>query len=239
MVTDAGDTHATLEWTLNTTSDKPETFVVTCVPDEASPHTNTINVTVQLEELAEYTNTTQQTNFTYQITGLQEYTSYTCFLTARNIFGDGPSSHAINVTTTSAGIRKHNSYSFCLDIKIYISAPSGEPEDVRTVSLSPTYFLLEWDPPLEEDRNGVLTGYRLVLEWEVGQEYRVNTTHTSYNFTQLQQGTTYYCAVAAYTAIGTGPYYTTSVSTPFAPTSTVTSTPSPSLTENSKFSSKF
>ena len=92
------------------------------------------------------------------------------------------------------------------------------------MSLSPTSFLLEWDPPLEEDRNGVLTGYRLVLEWEVGQEYRVNTTHTSYNFTQLQQGTTYYCAVAAYTAIGTGPYYRTNVSTPIAPT------PTPSIT---------
>ena len=26
--------------------------------------------------------------------------------------------------------------------------------------------------------HGVLTGYRLVLEWEVGQEYRVSTTHT-------------------------------------------------------------
>ena len=134
---------------------------------------------------------------------------------------------------------KHNSYPLCLDTNIYISAPSGEPEDVRTVSLSSTSFLLEWDPPLEEDRNGVLTGYRLVLEWEVGQEYRVNTTHTSYNFTQLQQGTTYYCAVAAYTAIGTGPYYRTNVSTSFAPTSTVTSTPSPSLTENSKLSCKF
>ena len=104
MVTDVGDTHATLEWTLNTPSDKPESFVVTCVPDEASPHTNTINVTVQLEELAEYTNTTQQTNFTYQITGLQEYTDYTCFLTARNIFGDGPPSDAINFMTHAAGI---------------------------------------------------------------------------------------------------------------------------------------
>ena len=111
---------------------------------------------------------------------------------------------------------------------VYISAPSGEPEDVRTVSLSPTSFLLEWDPPLEEDRNGVLTGYRLVLEWEVGQEYRVNTTHTSYNFTQLQQGTTYYCAVAAYTVIGTGPYYRTSVSTPIATSPTAPSSPATS-----------
>ena len=56
---------------------------------------------------------------------------------------------------------------FCINIS-NITAPSGEPEDVRTVSLSPISFLLEWDPPLEEDRNGVLTGYRLVLEWEVG-----------------------------------------------------------------------
>ena len=214
------------QWTLNTPNDKPESFVVTCVPDEASPHTTTINVTVQLEKLAEYTSTTQQTNFTFQITGLQQSTDYTCFLTARNIFGDGPSSDSINVTTTSAGIRQINI--MCLDTKIYISVPSGEPEDVRTVSLSPTSFLLEWDPPLEEDRNGVLTGYRLVLEWEVGQEYRVNTTHTSYNFTQLQQGTTYYCSVAAYTAIGTGPYYRTSFSTPFAPTTITSSSQQPS-----------
>ena len=72
--------------------------------DEASPHTTTINVTVKLEELTEYTNTTQQTNFTYQITGLQEDTDYTCFLTARNIFGDGSPSDAINVMTNSAGV---------------------------------------------------------------------------------------------------------------------------------------
>ena len=105
MVTDVWDTHATLEWTLNyTPNNKPESFVVTCVPDEVSPHTNTINVTVQLEELVEYTNTTQQTNFTYQITGLQEYTNYTCFLIARNIFGDGPLSDAIDVMTHSSGI---------------------------------------------------------------------------------------------------------------------------------------
>ena len=108
MVTDVGDTHATLEWTLNTRNDKPESFVVTCVPDEASPHTTTLNVTVQLEELAEYTSTTQQTNFTFQITGLQQSTDYTCFLTERNIFGNGPSSDSINVTTTSAGIRQIN-----------------------------------------------------------------------------------------------------------------------------------
>ena len=105
MVTDVGETHATLEWTLNyTPNNKPESFVVTCVPDEASPHTNTINVTVQLEELSEYTNTTQQTNFTYQITGLQQNTDYTCFLTARNIFGDGHPSHSISIMTNSAGI---------------------------------------------------------------------------------------------------------------------------------------
>ena len=114
MVTDVGDTHATLEWTLNTTSDKPESFVATCVPDA---HTTTINVTVQLEELTEYTNTTQQTNFTYQITGLQEYTDYTCFLTARNIFGDGPLSDVINVITHSAGTTLIASYGL-YDLKI-------------------------------------------------------------------------------------------------------------------------
>ena len=101
MVTDVADTHATLEWTLNTPSDKPESFVVTCVPDEASPHTTTINVTWYLEENAY---DTQRARFTWQITGFQENTDYTCSLIARNIFGDGPPSDAINVMTDSAGI---------------------------------------------------------------------------------------------------------------------------------------
>ena len=101
MVTDVGYADATLQWTLNTPSDKPESFVVTCVPDEASPHTTTtVHATSYLEENAYYT---QWTRFTWQITGFQENRDYTCSLIARNIFGDGPP-NAINVMTDSAGI---------------------------------------------------------------------------------------------------------------------------------------
>ena len=65
---------------------------------------------------------------------------------------------------------------------------------------------MEWSPPSEEDRNGVITGYRVLLEWGGGQEYWVNTSNAHYTFTGLQQGTTYYYTVAAETSVGTGPF---------------------------------
>ena len=37
--------------------------------------------------------------YVYSIAGLEEYTSYSCTITARNIFGTAPLSEAITVTT--------------------------------------------------------------------------------------------------------------------------------------------
>ncbi len=84
---------------------------------------------------------------------------------------------------------------------------------------------LEWSPPSEEHRNGVITGYRLLLEWGRGQERRVNTTDTHYTFTGLQQGTTYYYTIAAETSVGTGPFANRSqVLTPTEPSTTGSAT---------------
>ena len=82
-----------IEWTLRTANNKAESFLVTC----ASPYT-LINISYSINL------TRERTCFIYQITGLQEYTNYTCSITARNIFGAGPPSHAISVMTKSAGI---------------------------------------------------------------------------------------------------------------------------------------
>lgn len=94
-------------------------------------------------------------------------------------------------------------------------APSGPPRDFRATVLSPTSLLFEWSPPSEEDSNGPLTGYSVVLlEWEVGQEHRMDTADTNYTFTELQQGTTYHCSIAASTSVGTGPYRNLTIATP-------------------------
>ena len=81
-------------------------------------------------------------------------------------------------------------------------------------ALSPTSLVLEWSPPLEEERNGPITGYSVVLEWEVRQQHRVNTTDTSHTFTELHPDTTYHCSIAAYTSVGIGPYHNTTTVTP-------------------------
>jgi hypothetical protein len=74
----------------------------------------------------------------------------------------------------------------------------------------------EWSPPSEEERNGPLTGYRLVLEWEMEREDRVDTSDTNYTFTGLQEGTTYTCSIAAHTSVGIGPYHNITITTPTA-----------------------
>ena len=90
-----GHSDFVIEWTFYdeiTDNNKADSFLITY----ASSNT-VINVTYNRNF------TRERVYFVYQITGLQENTDYTCFLTARNIFGDGPSSNIINVTTKSAG----------------------------------------------------------------------------------------------------------------------------------------
>jgi len=95
------------------------------------------------------------------------------------------------------------------------SVPSGYPKDVGAKNLSSHSFVLEWSPPLEEERNGIIIGYELILEWDMVQKQsrRQNTTHNSHSFTELDQNTTYRFSVAAYTVKGIGPRINGTVTT--------------------------
>ena len=59
------------------------------------------------EDLGNSTTLADQDNvsntFAYSITGLEEYTNYTCTITARNVFGIGLTSDTINIMTNSTG----------------------------------------------------------------------------------------------------------------------------------------
>ena len=72
--------------------------------------------------------------------------------------------------------------------------------------LSSSDLQLQWEEPLEEERNGIITGYQLRLEREGGEMDTVQVQETSHLFTQLEDDTTYYYSIAANTVKGTGPY---------------------------------
>ncbi len=88
IVTDVSTTEATLQWTHISISDKPDSFLANCLSVS-----NTIVTSLV---------------YTEGLTGLEEYTNYTCFVTPRNIFGEGPTSETITLMTTTAGIHKPN-----------------------------------------------------------------------------------------------------------------------------------
>lgn len=86
---------------------------------------------------------------------------------------------------------------------------------------------LDWIPPSEKDRNGVITGYRILLDRDMGQAFlRGYSISTQYSFTGLQEGTTYYYRIAAETIVGTGPYSNrTSVTTKLKPQDGISTMP--------------
>ena len=94
-------TEVTLEWMMTITlsgGDMPESFIASCFP-EPSPYDalHNTSVTSPIHEWQD------NTNYTLLVTGLQEYTHYTCSITPRNIFGEGPAAN-ISILTNPAGI---------------------------------------------------------------------------------------------------------------------------------------
>ena len=73
--------------------------------------------------------------------------------------------------------------------------------------MSPYSVVINWEPPPEEEQNGVIIKYTINVTYTdtlVVTQYF--TTSTSINITSLEPYTTYVCVVAADTAVGTGPF---------------------------------
>ena len=92
------------------------------------------------------------------------------------------------------------------------AVPSGPPLNIHELSSSPSTVILEWDPPLQEDRNGVITGYLVnITEVESGKEFQFSSSTNSLSIDSLTPFTTYTCVIAATTIVGHGPYSNTIV----------------------------
>ncbi|XP_023335862.1 Down syndrome cell adhesion molecule-like protein Dscam2 [Eurytemora carolleeae] len=87
--------------------------------------------------------------------------------------------------------------------------PSGSPVSVRVEAVSSTQILVSWQPPREDDRNGILLGYS-VRYGELNSEHLTKKTVRSVSTTELRLSglvpfTKYQVMVNAFNSIGAGP----------------------------------
>ena len=82
--------------------------------------------------------------------------------------------------------------------------PSGVPQTVRTSSNSLGVILVEWDPLLLNETNGVIISYTVQYH-SLLSTHRKNATDT-FTLINISPGETYVITVAAWTRIGIGPF---------------------------------
>ena len=73
--------------------------------------------------------------------------------------------------------------------------------------LSYNVVMVTWEEVPEEDRNGVITVYEVLLLSPAGDAdvVQTNTTYLTVNVTGLEGDILYHVTVSAYTAVGQGP----------------------------------
>lgn len=94
------------------------------------------------------------------------------------------------------------------------TAPSGSPEDF-TATLDGTVLFLEWAPPTENRRNGVIVSYNLSCSINSNQvfELSLKATVEEIYLGIYRHESTYSCDISAATSAGNGPTATVSVMT--------------------------
>ena len=89
-----------------------------------------------------------------------------------------------------------------------VPAPSGAPI-VNHSSLTPTSrsILLEWEPPLLEERNGNIIQYTIeLIQLDRGLNQTLTTTNTTLTVLGLHPYSVYRYRLAAHTSVGKGPF---------------------------------
>lgn len=91
---------------------------------------------------------------------------------------------------------------------MYVIAPSGPPVDVTFGSRSKNTILISWKAPLQDERNGEVTGYEVCYSDQAKSDnptcIKTNAI-LSYTIKNLQPSTKYFVTIAAGTSVGFGP----------------------------------
>ena len=89
----------------------------------------------------------------------------------------------------------------------FLTAPSSTPESVSASSVTSTSFVLSWNPPIAANQNGVIIRYVInVVVQGTGESFKLESTTTQHNISNLDPYRTYICEVAAATSVGAGPF---------------------------------
>ena len=106
-------------------------------------------------------------------------------------------------------------YACTITHHIIHTVPSGYPRNIEVTVTSPYSLTIEWQPPLLQHRNGLITNY--IVNVSVNdQDSAFNDQHIVRSTSlvlQTQPYTTYMITVAAATVIGQGPFSTEEIVT--------------------------
>ena len=96
-----------------------------------------------------------------------------------------------------------------VDDSLYPPVPSGSPENFSGTALSSDTIVLTWDPPLMQNRNGIIRDYIInvtALDTEENSQYI--TSDRNLTLGSLLPFNSYAFIIAARTAVGAGPFST-------------------------------
>ncbi|KAG5675348.1 hypothetical protein PVAND_005258 [Polypedilum vanderplanki] len=88
--------------------------------------------------------------------------------------------------------------------------PTAPPSNVQVGMLNLTSGVVRWNPPPQQDHNGILLGYKIQVKagnsTKILAQMTLNATTLSVGLHNLTTGATYNVRVVAYTRVGAGPY---------------------------------
>ena len=89
------------------------------------------------------------------------------------------------------------------------AVPETAPLNLSVQATDSQTLVLSWEPPLPEDRNGIIINYTVnITEMETGTQFQLVTDNTTITAFSLHPHYTYSCTVAAETSVGLGSYTT-------------------------------
>ncbi len=85
--------------------------------------------------------------------------------------------------------------------------PTSSPTDLVVIVLNSTAVQIFWNLPPISEQNGVIIKYNVsVTDVETEEMFFLISFPTDVTFGEMQPYTMYYCSVAAYTLVGSGPF---------------------------------
>ena len=89
---------------------------------------------------------------------------------------------------------------------MFSPAPSAPTQNVSVDNTTSVSITISWEPPADEQQNGIIINYVVRVAVEGGTATYFNSTTTYIVITSLRPYTTYEYSIAAETSAGMGPF---------------------------------